>query len=84
MTPLEIEILMHYHCRAVDHESALNPPSAQKEAFSNFVKQGYLVDNTFGGQNCKDDGMMYSPKEKLHIYCEAICNVPEPKQVWVV
>jgi len=25
-----------------------------------------------------------TPAEKLHVYCDALCNMPEPKQQWVV
>ena len=83
MTPLMIEILMWYFCRAEDHKDAFNPPPAQKEAFARFVKNGYLEDNAIGGQVGQGE-MRYSPTERLHVYCGALCKMPEPIQKWVV
>jgi|GEM_PF-2959731 len=84
MTPLEIEILMHYFCRGVDHKDALNQPQAQKEAFKRFVDEGYL------DKSCRDksilatSNMHYTPTAKLNAYCVALCNMPEPHQEWIV
>jgi hypothetical protein len=83
MTTLEIEILLWYFCRAEDHKDAFNPPPSQKEAFARFVENGYLEDNSVDGQIGQGE-MTYSPTEKLHVYCEALCKVPEPRQEWVI
>lgn len=83
MSPLEIGILLHYHCMAIDHEDAFNSPPAQAQAFSRFVREGYLVDKAVGGQ-IEKDSMAYVPTEKLRAYCNALCDMPEPIQVWVV
>ena len=82
MSPLELEILFWYFCRVEDHKDAASPPPSQKEAFARFVENGYLDDNApielSGGD------MKYTPTEKLYVYCEALCKVPEPKQKWIV
>ena len=75
MTPLQIDILMHYHCRAVDYPD-LSPP-AQREAIK------YFLENKFLQAEMPGERTMYAPTEKLHVYCEALCNVPEPRQIWV-
>ena len=82
MTPLEIEILLHYFTSAIDHPDVFDPPPSQKEAFGRFVANGYLEDNSKCGQIGEGE-MVYSATEKLHVYCEALCRVPEPRQEWV-
>ena len=82
VSPLEIEILLWYFCRAEDHKDARNPPPPQEAAFSRFVKDGYLRDNCADGKPLIEV-MRYEPTEKLHVYCEALCRVPEPRQEWV-
>ncbi len=83
MTPLEIEILLWYHVRAEDHKYAANPPPSQKEAFKRFVDDGYLNDACKDGQPLIGD-MRYTPTDRLHVYCDALCDVPEPRQVWII
>lgn len=81
MTPLEIDILMHYHCRAEDYPN-LTPP-AQQSALQYFLTNGYL-EKTELHEDMPAKTMNYTPTEKLPVYCEALCKVPEPKQVWIV
>ena len=80
MTPLEIKILLHYYCSAEDYPH-LSPP-AQQDALSYFLRTGYLekVERSSETPACTP---FYRATEKLHIYCEALCKVPEPRQIWV-
>lgn len=89
MTPLQIEILIHYHSMGSDHKDVFNQAISQKEAFAYFVKEGYLKINTVGYNMKSTQGIhvrTYSPTDKLHFYCEALCQVPEPEpaQKWVI
>ncbi len=78
MTPLQIEILLHYHTRPGDHPDAARPPPPYDDAFNYFLRNGYLIPKN----SATTPG--YKATEKLHVYCEALCNVPEPVQKWVI
>ncbi len=78
MTPLEIDILLHYHTRGIDYPD-LSPP-AQQSTIVGFLTDGYLEH----GDNMPEDNMKYHPTDKLHFYVDAICSVPEPVQIWVI
>ncbi len=80
MTPLEIKILFHYHVHADDYKGNGSPP--EEGAFGRFLNHGYLEKNE-DPEVAPYDGE-YRPTEKLHIYCDALCKVPEPEQRWVV
>lgn len=79
MTPLQIEILLHYHYSSTDYPNFA--PSVKSEELAYFLENGYLEDN---GECQLKNAQRYSPTEKLHVYCDALCNMPEPKQIWVV
>lgn len=81
MTPLQIQILLHYHAYASDYPN-LHPP-AQQEAVAYFLNSGFL-EKTELEENMAADTPNYRPTEKLHVYCDALCKVPEPRQKWVV
>ena len=81
MTPLEISMLLHYHVSARDFPELSSP--AQQEAMDYFIKAGFLKKSSMH-TDPPTGYMQYSPTEKLHVYCEALCQVPEPKQVWVI
>lgn len=76
MTPLEIEILLHYHTRGVDYPT-FDPPS-QSNALDYFLSNEYLRDAGPAAH------VRYRPTDKLHAFCSALCNVPEPVKVWEV
>lgn len=80
MTPLAIDILMHYHCRADDYPH-LSPP-AQQKLIDYFLSDDYLVNNSVA--NRAREHPKYLPTDKLHFYCEALCAMPEPVQKWVI
>lgn len=81
MTPLEIDILLHYHAHTDEYPDRSSP--AQREAFCKFVRDGFL---TMDDNNLPGNYLMatYSPTEKLHVYIDALCRVPSPVQTWVI
>lgn len=76
MTPLQIEILMHYHCRANDYRDGDFSASAVREAIDGFRGAGLLKDS--------GRGRIYEPSDGVSLYVEAICSVPLPVQQWVM
>lgn len=76
-----IEILFHYHTRAIDYDGLHHPE--QQDTLSYFLKNGYLTKNALADE-MPAGTMNYSPTEKLSYYCDALCAMPEPKQVWVI
>ena len=77
MTPFEIDILMWYHVRTVDHECVNNPPPIWKETVDKFLEEGLLL---FGS---KEDSTMYVIAPRGEAYCRSLCRVPLPQQQWV-
>lgn len=81
MTPLMIQILIHYYCTNVDFPN-LNAPAVQ-DAIGYFVRIGLLYDRT------KDDKITgdaeYQPnREALAVYICALELVPLPVQKWII
>lgn len=88
MTPLEIEILMHYHARAGDHPRLVGNESSPEfdswhAALNKFLINDYLVDRTQELHPTRESPR-YQATEKLHFYCRCLCNLPEPIQQWTI
>jgi hypothetical protein len=86
MTPLEIEILMHYRCRAVDYRDGDHSAPAVKEAIEGFIAQGLLTHHGFCIERF-DDGSLrarYAVTDRAIAYLDALCNVPLPVSAWIV
>ena len=81
MTPLAIEIALHYHTRGVDYPNFLYP--AQQDILSSFLNNGYLTKSQLH-EEMPANTMNYRPTEKLHFYCDTLCELPEPIQVWII
>lgn len=77
MTPLEIEILVHYYCSKTDFRN-LNAP-AVAESINNFVNLGFLQRSVFSLDN---EPEYYGVLEAIEPYIEAICAVPLPTKKW--
>lgn len=73
MTPYEIEILLHYHCSMGDYHGPSRGNPLYMETMDNFIQLGLLTENSK-----MEEGPDYSPTEKLHIYVEALQQVPLP------
>lgn len=78
MTPLEIEILLHYATRATDYRNGDFSAPAVRDAVERFVGAGLLVE--------RDPGQtpLYWMLERGHAYVDALCKLPLPVQVWVI
>ncbi len=71
MTPLQIEIMLHYHCITTDYEQGYYP--AQGEAIRAFRASGMLEVNP------DPDGTKLRITDKGRAYCEALQAVPIPE-----
>lgn len=78
MTPLEISILLHYHTTPSDYSDGDFSAPAVRSAINEFKDRGYLKESS--AHNALST---YQATDKLHAYVKAICNVPEPKQIWI-
>ncbi len=76
MTPLEVEILLHYYYSPHDYEN-LDAP-AIKEAMEKFCKAGILT------EWINRTPRFYKNDEALELYIKAICSVPLPTRKWII
>lgn len=80
MTPLEMSILIHYHCSRSDFRDGDFSAPAVRLAIDGFKDSGFirLTD--------KNDhpGPAYVATEKCTAYVTALEAVPEPVQRWVI
>lgn len=76
MSPLEIEILLHYHVSPGDwREGDFSAPKCN-QVFQRFLDNGLLM---------KSDKRAYQITKKGEFYVtEGLCKVPLPKQVFVI
>lgn len=77
MTPLEIEILMHYATRGGDYREADFSAPAVRAAIDAFHQREGLL-RSGDGRRC------YEPTERCMVFAEALTRVPLPQQVWVM
>jgi len=79
MTPLEIEILMHYYTRGLDYRNGDFTGPAVRDAIDRFVDLGLL----YAGEDT--EGPEYIGNRKaLAVYVNAICSVPLPVLTWAI
>ena len=77
MTPLQIEIALHYHCCPGDYDPERLDAPAVKEALEGFVECGLLRRSTRSGQ------FYEGVNTPLTMYVEALCKVQLPELKWV-
>lgn len=75
MSPLGIEIGLHYHCIAVGDFPRLDAPACQ-EMVAWMVEAGLL--NPVNGDR------RYEPTDGLRVWVEALCAVPFPVRRWIL
>ena len=77
MTPLQIEILLHYYAKPTDYPYM--DPTSQQEAFKFFIKNRLLVtiDPT-------THGATYIITDKGNAYINALRKMPLPVSVWII
>lgn len=82
MTPLEIEILLHYHCRATDYRDGDFSAPAVKETIERFRADGLIAELIF--QPIPKTGRGHAPApryaltERGQAMVDALCAVPLP------
>jgi hypothetical protein len=77
MTPLEIEILMHYCTRGKDYRDGDFSAPAVREAIDNFVREG-VIKPSYDART----GMAYAATDRARVFLDYICALPLPDQVW--
>jgi hypothetical protein len=77
VSPLFIEIALHYHCRVDDFDLERFSAPAVQEALQSLVKAGLLER---GGKFQP----VYVPTEGLKVWVDAICSVPFPQRRWMI
>lgn len=79
LSPLEVEILIHYYCSNKDFRNIDAP--AVDSAILGFVELGLLkrIDNRHLG-----DPRYEGNNNALKVYVDAICSVPLPELKWTV
>ena len=79
MTPLEIEILLHYYSRGDDYRDGDFSAPAVRSAIDSFRGVlGLLQENPGKG------GGAYHITERGKVYVAALMDVPLPEQRWVM
>jgi len=78
MTPLEIDILLHYYCRAVDYRDGDFSAPAVRSAIDMFRGELELL------KPCDEGGKTYQLTARGLVYVQALQNVPLPVQKWVM
>ena len=82
MTPLEIEILLHYYCTPGDFEPERLDAPGVKAAIDRFIWAGLLVDQRDSVP--PGESLYTANREALNVYIEALKAVPLPTRQWVV
>lgn len=86
MTPLEIEILMHYYCRADDYRDGDHSAPAVKASLDSFVESDLLTLEGFRPERFEDGRLKarYAVTDRTRAYLAALQEVPLPVQKWIM
>lgn len=76
MSPLRIEIALHYYTIPGDYDPERLDAPAVKEAIQDYIEAGLLQVSAREGQ--RFEGV----DEALSVYVEALCSVPLPVLKW--
>src|SRR5690242_7253385 len=82
MTPLEIEILFHYQCRAGDYRWGDFSAPAVRAAIDSFKGELGRLELNDGAEKSRDDFRTYRLTERAQVYIRHICGQPLPEQRW--
>jgi hypothetical protein len=77
LTPLEVEILLHYYYSSAQDFKNLDC-SAVKEAIDKFCEAGILTEWS------NRTPRYYKNDEALELYVKTICAIPLPTQKWTI
>lgn len=82
MTPLDIEILLHYHCSGSEFDR-LDAPAC-RDAVDDFLREGILRERSDEENHTRAHHRMYEPTDRGRALVNALCMVPYPVQVWIL
>ena len=82
MSPLEIEILLHYYYCPVDYQGGDISAPAVKNAIERFRDELNLLEPTQSMDVYHDPH--YRITERGRVFVEALCNMPLPVKQWVM
>jgi hypothetical protein len=82
MSPLEIEILLHYYCLPTDYRDGDFSAPAVKNAIERFRDELNLLEPTQSMDVYHDPH--YRITERGRVFVEALCNMPLPVKQWVM
>lgn len=80
MSPLMIEILLHYFARTNDYRDGDFSASAVRDAITWFHEHEHLLEQTPVGPR----HAAYVLTDRGRVYVEALLSVPLPVQKWVM
>lgn len=80
MTPLQIQILLHYYCSPTDFRDGDFTAPAVHEAIEDFEESGFLRLSDPSDQL----GSILVSTDKNAAFINALCSIPEPIQKWVI
>ena len=82
MTPLEIDILLHYYTTPVDYRDGDFSAPAVRKAVDEFVADGLLrpTKQKSGGIG----PLSYETTERAQVFLQALCALPLPELRWVM
>jgi hypothetical protein len=78
MTPLEIDILLHYYSRGGDYREGDFSAPAVREAIDNFSKREEML------RPCESGSRTYALSERGMAYVDALMRLPLPRRVWLM
>ncbi len=79
-SPLEREILAHYHCSDTPYMGGSeNWPSAQRESVARLIELGLLFQTNLGTH-----WKVTANREALSVYMDALAAVPLPIRAWII
>jgi hypothetical protein len=79
MTPLQIEILLHYWSRAEDYRQGDFTAPAVREAIDWFMHEGMLERNTDASRDTA-----YRTTERAQAWIEYVKSLPLPTHTWLM
>ena len=82
MSPLEIEILLHYYCCPTDYRDGDFSAPAVQDAIERFRDEINLLEPTQSMDVYHDPH--YRITERGRVFVEALCNMPLPVKTWVM
>lgn len=85
VSPLEIQMALHYRTRPTpyaEHEPEHRNSPAVARVHQLFLSRGYIVHAA--PENNEKYGTEFEATEALHVWADALCAVPRPRQsvIW--